>query len=561
MATKLAISSDGKKARGYATPKEDTNPQQMMVPPRRVIPIIFLPGIMGSNLRMSSSRQAKLKVGNNAAWRPDKVTEIGSLGYSGAARRQLQLDPEETEVDTYEAGLAVTGSPEETADRRNDSVKNIKVALTAGFYSPLLTADPPHGCSSLTMEEKARARGWGEIFFSSYRELLETLEQAMNSPRSDRAWKGIVDVDPAEWMAERSYNMTAISWADLRKALSTTFFPVHAMGYNWLKSNADSALEIKGRINKLIGDYVSKGFKCEKVIVITHSMGGLVGRALAHPRIGGMTEKILGVVHGVLPANGAPAAYKRMRCGFEEAMMGLHPGPKIIGNEGHEVTAVLGNSPGGLQLLPNKAYGAGWLKIRQNGIQFSALPRGGDPYEEIYKVSGIWYELIRQEWLNPASTKGPTFKRTCRYLDMAREFHDELGDFYHPVSYAHYGADPGRASWEQVEWLIDRDYSGTNWTRLQIVDDDRQGELTVRRDESGASGKARYKIRLGPATGAGDQTVPVRSADHQFLRGQFQGVFRQTGYEHQDSYRSEIAIKSTLFSLVRIAQRMRWSDG
>jgi pimeloyl-ACP methyl ester carboxylesterase len=411
------------------------------------------------------------------------------------------------------------------------------------------------------MEEKARARGWGEIFFGSYRQLLETLEQAMNSPGSDSAWNEIVDVDPAQWMAERSFGLAPISRSQLKKALSATFFPVHAMGYNWLRCNADSALEIKNRVNKLIEVYVSSGFKCEKVIVITHSMGGLVGRALAHPRIGGMADKILGMVHGVLPANGAPAAYKRMRCGFEEVLLGLHPGPKIIGDEGHEVTAVLGNSPGGLQLLPNKVYGSGWLRIRQNGIQFSALPRGNDPYEEVYKVSGTWYQLIRQEWLNPASSQASTFKRTCRYLDRARDFHDELGDFYHPVSYAHYGADGSRRSWEQVEWIIDRDYSGTGWSRLQIVGDDKQGEMTVRRNESGPSGRARFKIKLGPSIGAGDQTVPARSADHQLLRGRFQGVFRQTGYEHQDSYRSDIAIRSTLYSLVRIAEQMRWSDG
>jgi hypothetical protein len=36
-------------------------------------------------------------------------------------------------------------------------------------------------------------------------------------------------------------------------------------------------------------------------------------------------------------------------------------------------------------------------------------------------------------------------------------------------------------------------------------------------------------------------------------------VFRQTGYEHQNSYQDERALHSTLYSLVRIAQTMTWS--
>jgi hypothetical protein len=39
------------------------------------------------------------------------------------------------------------------------------------------------------------------------------------------------------------------------------------------------------------------------------------------------------------------------------------------------------------------------------------------------------------------------------------------------------------------------------------------------------------------------------------------GVFRQTGYEHQDSYNNERALNSTLYSVLKIAARMWWADG
>lgn len=562
MATQLEsyLQSGGVKAYGFATPKEDKAPQVVRVPPKRVIPIIFLPGIMGSNLRVNPQRQSDLGNANNAVWRPGKVGEVASLLYGGPTRRQVQLDQQATEVDDYNPNTNPTGSPDETSDDRNSEVDDINVSLTYQPNSPLLAGDPTHGCFWLSFEERARRRGWGEIFFSSYRKLLETLEQALNDSNGAERWKEIVNTDPSTWQAHPERRLRPLTDEEIRNALKGCFFPVHAMGYNWLKSNHESALAIKGRLEKLIDDYNTKGFKCEKVIILTHSMGGLVARALSHPAIGNYADKILGVVHGVLPAIGAPAAYKRMRCGFEEKLGGLDPIPKIIGNKGSEVTAVLGNSAGGLQLLPSKAYGNGWLQVRQQGILFGSFPQHGDPYEEIYKLRNRWYGLIREEWINPSNLGDATFERTCGYLDEARDFHDTLGDYYHPRTYAHYCADPGQASWESVVWNIHRDFTGRHWTDLSIVKDNLKGELKVsQRNENGH--KSLTTIKLGAAAGPGDQTVPLKSAEHQLLKGALKGAFRQTGYEHQQSYNNERALNSTLYCVVKIVQKMWWTDG
>jgi len=52
--------------------------------------------------------------------------------------------------------------------------------------------------------------------------------------------------------------------------------------------------------------------------------------------------------------------------------------------------------------------------------------------------------------------------------------------------------------------------------------------------------------------------VPVKSADHQRRSGMFKGLFRQSGYEHQSSYRDPRVVAATLYSIVRIAQQAKW---
>lgn len=114
------IESGGRKAAGFVTPKEDKAPQVMRVPPKRVLPIVVLPGIMGSNLRMSAGRQRELNKSNNIAWRPERLNEVTEFLEVDPARRQLQLDPQDTEVDSFDNGSAPTGNVRESAGQRQD---------------------------------------------------------------------------------------------------------------------------------------------------------------------------------------------------------------------------------------------------------------------------------------------------------------------------------------------------------------------------------------------------------------------------------------------------------
>lgn len=553
------VDSGNSKAIGYVTPKDDKSPQSARVLAKRAIPIVFLPGIMGSNLRMSAESQRAFGKENNIAWHPDRKLEMIALLKASPAERQLQLDPETTEVDTYDDGLAPTGDRSESAAERQ-KCEGIRVTIPSA-HPLLLEDDPPTARPSRTKEEKALERGWGEVYFTSYRGILEECEQQLNRPSLfGGAWGRIINVDPARWGAVATPALTPLSEADLVSATQGCIFPVHAMGYNWLHSIEKVAKALALRVGKLIEKYRSHGIQCEKVIVVTHSMGGLVGRALVHPRMGNIESKILGIVHGVQPALGAPAAYKRMRCGFEEGFLGAAPTPKILGNFGSEVTAVLGNAIGGLQLLPSCAYGNGWLRVLHNGRVIESWPKNGDPYAEIYCVRNKWYGLLKEDWLNPAGNHDSGFDATCRLLLKAKTFHIEIEKTYHPQSFAHYGADPSRASWETVTWSYALPAIVHDWQELQIVTDNEQGVITLGAASSIDRQLSGIAVSLGPAVGAGDQTVPIRSSDHQLLSGKFKGVFRQTGYEHQASYSDKRAVQSTLFSIIKIASTMKWSS-
>jgi PGAP1-like protein len=81
---------------------------------------------------------------------------------------------------------------------------------------------------------------------------------------------------------------------------SKFWMPVYAVGYNWLASNSVAAERLQGEINRITQHYNQGQFSCKQVVLVTHSMGGLVARACA--QLPGMAETIVGVVHGVTHA-------------------------------------------------------------------------------------------------------------------------------------------------------------------------------------------------------------------------------------------------------------------
>ncbi|MBY0242653.1 MAG: hypothetical protein K2X55_25400 [Burkholderiaceae bacterium] len=566
----------GKASEGFCTPETDKKPQVMCVPPKRVLPIIFIPGIMGSNLRMSRKRQLEMGKKGNIAWRPDSKAAVGEVYGAEPNWRQRVLDPEETEVDSYDEGKALTGNPEESVMDRNSAVRIPMLYSWQLKTDPslLLVSDPIGTRNPKSVEKKALERGWGEVFFGSYGNLLMTCEKHFNDPFDDQGvpspwWQQeVLDVPPQQWGVATETPCKPLDKLILRSALGGCWFPVHAMGYNWLRSNGESGTIIADRARKLMESYRSKGYVCKKVILITHSMGGLVARAAMHPEIGGLQEDVLGVIHGVMPAIGAAAAYKRIRCGFEGNIVVR----EILGLNGREVTAVLGNAQGGMELLPTEAYGNGWLQARYQKDILLSLPKKGDPYDEIYKIQGKWFQLLNPQWINPAGLRGSGIARSLNLLDQSKDFHSKIHGFYHPNSYAHYGADPKKTAWKNVIWEFNSRILRADISAYQIIFDSATGKLRLGAGNAvsidrgfsllgGGANPNTVSVSLLPAVEPGDQTVPLHSADDQLLSRQFKGIFRQQGYEHQGSYKDANAVASTCYSLVRIIQEMQWGEG
>ncbi|WP_444633390.1 lipase family alpha/beta hydrolase [Cupriavidus oxalaticus] len=585
------------------TPSADKRRVSLPVPPDRVIPIIFLPGIMGSNLRMSRTRQEDTRRADNIGWRPDDLRDTLSRRKDSPAQRQRNFDPDETEVDRYEITedadrFDMTGAQTVDSDQRHgnvpDGLPNIGLLMSAPLPPAGEEWKARRGNHESTAAQKARWRGWSEVMFDTYGTVIKLLEGHLNdmlvpsSRELSPTWKQgrkvkVLGVDPACWGGAGD----ALTEDDILR-VSDCWYPVYAMGYNWLQSNGMSARKIARRIDEIIGMYKANKRKCEKVIVVTHSMGGLVARALLHPEYGNAKDKILGIYHGVQPALGAGAAYRRVRAGFEaQTSLSGELTRDVLGRTGKEVTAVFANASGPLELLPSASYPRGWLRLqtwdyrqvmalpivsdeplkayrddlelhRTLGVSKPSAPVAvGDPVYDIYgRNPQAWWRLLNPEWINPADRKyeraDPYALAKLRIAD-ALDFHKSIKDLYHPTTYASYGHDSDQKAYGSVTWRADTTDLAPHGDPLMwtLESEDAEGRIVVRT----RSGQP-LTLRVDPPEDAGDQTVPA-TASAEAVRGT---LFRQTGYEHQDSYKNHLVLASTLYSIIRIANTAEWWD-
>ncbi len=85
--------------------------------------------------------------------------------------------------------------------------------------------------------------------------------------------------------------------------------PVYAVGYDWRQSVIPTLSSyLAGRVKDILDKGENTGV--EKIIIVTHSMGGLVTRS-ALLRGASWASKVIGVLHTVQPAIGAVAPYRR----------------------------------------------------------------------------------------------------------------------------------------------------------------------------------------------------------------------------------------------------------
>ena len=558
------------------TPSHITDPVILQLPPKNVLPVIFVPGIMGSNLQSNGS--------NGDPIEPVWVLNNPTIFNTGKLK-------------DHPIGLAWATKNKKPGDRQR-VLHPARVDIYPGGAVPEQTGGSVH-----ELEQYTR-RGWGEVGEGSYHGFLLWLEQVLNGQ----------GYNPARWpqfsftamsatpepgapieepklppnqrmaipgLAERAENGPIELLSDELLARAQFRMPVYACGYNWLDSNIAAAKRLSERILRVIDDNNRFG-RCSQVILITHSMGGLVARACQ--QLPGMQDAIAGIVHGVMPAVGAAVAYRRCKIGMrdEDAMAGL-----VIGETGQDVTAVFAQAPGALQLLPTAQYHKDWLTIdAPSGRSILREPNTGDPYQDIYLRRDRWWGLVREEWLSPPGGIPLWWDIYKDNIELAREFHEGIRDAYHPHTYVFYGKDPHVPSFEGIHWQLqpgairpdDRPSPfAEQVSRMDFADvrDDGNNPLRVGgRLTTFASSLAGgpwpsittlnssyWDLICAKQDGGGDGTVPVSSGAFPLRQGG--GAIQQqlglAGIEHEPAYHDEQARLFTLHALQKIAAKAKVS--
>jgi len=533
--------------RTVLTPTSFTTRGLFTLPPSKVIPVIVVPGIMGSNLRAATSpamrANAVLDPGE-PAWRAPNGTFEGLK----AARKWKEFDPKKRQKLLNARTLEV--------DNRGD----IHLPLEARNYG--------------TTEAEVRQRWWGEVHWDSYGRLLYGLQVGLNhtfemDPLDNvrvicSHWKNVMACDPVQWGVR---GIARVTEAELDKH-AAYYYPVYACGYNWLASCDASATWLRQRIERIISFWTERKRECRQVILVTHSMGGLVARACAKQ----IPEQILGVIHGAMPALGAPACYRRIACGTEkwspsngqvDNIKAEHVA-EILGELPKDTMPVMAAAPGALQLLPNHLYPQPWLHIcLVNKVNHKDVPRevvhlpAGDPYD-MYRDTQSWYRLIDPVLADPAKLYNDTevVDVLRRAVDEAERFHRKVLDtYYHPNTYAFYGADPEHMSFGAVRWVARDPAAGAVFTESNIKAAARTGY--------GPGGGRRVRVEgrtdlyFVPARQdvAGDGTVPHQSGAGP--RGKVSQLFDVRGFDHQGAYNNDATLMLTQHLIVKLVQKLQ----
>ena len=508
-----------------------------IAPPIHVIPIIFVPGIMGSNLLNTLLKQS--------AWMPpngkgEGIKEVRARKRQSPKKRQEQLNPHTTKVDP-----------------------SGEITIPKDHYT--------------ITEAGARIRGWGEVHWEGYGQIMLELERALNDQYEDPGTKRATQM-PIWKLAQEIKEETRKHWqpsgdcpnlsADEFTHMDDYFYPVWACGYNWLQSNEDSAKTLQTRIDEVLAWYEKSGYYVPegRVIIVTHSMGGLVARRTAQLAKEAGKNQILGIVHGVQPVLGAPVVYRRFRAGTESDGFFDVAGKLaavVLGWDAADVTCVLAHSPGALELLPTKHYKPGWLKIMNDKVELTSLPKS-DPYSEIYatKVQDVWWGMVDERLIDPAGlVKGkPPYEAYEEALTKARDFHGNLGLDFYPNTYAHYGADASQRTYHNVRWRTAvMSYDEQNSPQISssqtdslmktpATSSDKFGKETIVKLENQS-----IRFELLGKDGPGDATVPEPSGAAVNDMG-LKLTFKMSGFEHAWSYNNRHVLDNTAYCIARIVQ-------
>ncbi len=492
-----------------------------------IVPVILLPGIMGSRLSQAG----------RVVWDPDDKMMMARLyGLNGG----VVIGPD---LFRMRERSAVTAA---AALRK-------RLLIGESFNKDFLK--PVEFQSVEGLSQTQIARNWSSVSLSTYGAILRTIETGFRGPLN-----------------------TAIRQTNPR--FNLVEMPTYALGYNWSASNHDSGRAAAALIKEWVAECRQRadaiGAQCPGAILVTHSMGGFVARSACVSH--GAASDVLAVFSTVMPTDGAPAAYKRFHFGFENpGFRILHvaesAGYVVLGRQGELVTALLGHMPGAQELLPNTRYRTNdgqrqWMHVlnpQRNLIGSAISGRGGyvhlpqsNPYTEIYRRSDRMWRAAHPEWLFPEgmnATPSDAFRAFQTINERAEAWHRRVvsdGDF-HDLTYLCHSNDGDMRTYDTVRWRPDmlggslgRSVSDSNVT----LDLD---ETPDYRRENLRSGTEEDKFVSGPflgadwsmdtADGAGDRTVPISAGFYATAISASRRTAHRPGYEHEAAIRDQRVIR------------------
>ena len=432
---------------------------------REVIPVIFVPGVMGSRLK-------RTRLGRKASDTRMIVWDTDELGFKLRLlrTRNVQLRDQLIGGDKFDnTYLSVIGRTAAGAVDLED-----QAAYADGDHFPAGGFE----------------RGWAGVSQDTYLPILREIEGAR--------WS-----EPVRHCFE---------------------LPVHAFGYNWSQSNTRSGNQLADYVRQTIKDYEGRGRFCRHAILVTHSMGGLVARQAIRALRNAGSRALLGVVHGAQPASGAPDTYWRMKGGFTGFIgYGLGKSGKsstlILGN----MPGVLGLLPNKrYRTNPTAEHPEGdpaWLTYPDPGTGVVIrLPNGGtegalDPYQEIYRERTRFFRLINERWLDVSARIDHRdtnyWNYYLEYLAHAEAYYDLNDEIVHEDTVQFYAT--GLNTVDRIEFSRRRrGILSIEWEWQFLEAGYRRGveaDGSVTAETPGA-GRPEWLMYLELPTSTGDETVP-----------------------------------------------------
>jgi len=358
---------------------------------KKVIPVIYVPGIFGSRLGFPPKNPDKPNPKKEYVWDPDTRGPLVEYYAKSYWSMIFERHWNDDEISDKTARLHHVSAPI-MSDYTDKGKKRILKAIKKSSHFKHLVAQAGSHANAATLLDAAyqrRAeRGWFGAL-SDYAPLMEAIEQVADSDFT---------------------------------------YVCYAAGQDWRNDLSKEAEKLKAEIARIqaITDYPELGIKGlhyeagnEKAIVVSHSQGGLIARYASE--VLGANRHLQGMVQLNQPSSGAPVLYRRFIFGSSRERVPPYNVPKwsnnifseVIGTSSYHFTQ-MSNLAGAYALLPTNDYRhqttartADWLTTAPPDLKPGDI---NDIYEDVYLNERVGL-LCHKRYLGDSNVPRPYSER------------------------------------------------------------------------------------------------------------------------------------------------------